>query len=156
VAERDDTVSKACDNSIRTTHSVGVKKSKRLRGGMRQLCSLSIDQQKLEFNFGDSVSRSLSFPNEASSLSASVKKLPSAVDAKPHCGLSAKIFERDEFGCFVDAARENIAVVETRKLRAAKTQNDNFAPRHKTKRLERAGTLVIVFEKEPIDIKRAE
>ena len=82
-----------------------------------------------------------------------VRRLPSAVEAKPHCGRQAELFERREFRRLVDAALEIVLVFQPARLGGDEAEHDHLALRHEAQRLEAAGALVVIFQEEAVDIE---
>ncbi len=88
--------------------------------------------------------------------SSSVSRLPSAIEANPHCGLSASRSSGTTFAASSRRRASASAVFERAALRADETQHDRLVRRDETQRRERAGALVVVLEQETVDLELAE
>ena len=87
---------------------------------------------------------------------SSVMRLPSAVEAKPHCGLSARFSSGTNRAASSMRRARLSADSKLRQFRADQAEDDGFSLRHEAQWHERARAIVVVFEQEPIDFERSE
>jgi hypothetical protein len=75
---------------------------------------------------------------------------------KPALRTERKILERDVFRRFLYTPAEDIALFQESSLGRDEAQDDALAARDEPQRLKIAGTFVVVFEQEMIDVEAAE
>jgi hypothetical protein len=76
--------------------------------------------------------------------------------SKAALGTQGKVFERHVSRCFVDPAPYFVLALDLRELGAYEAEDDGFAAGHEAERLEAAGAVAIVFEREGVDVQAAE
>ena len=81
--------------------------------------------------------------------------LPGAVDAKPHCGLSAR-YSMATYCAASSIGAGADPVFPAAGLLSNQPEDNRLPPGHKAQRLEATGALGVVFQQKTVDVKQVE